>query len=145
MRNVSVMGEIWLGACPSEPDLELASRRGVAVVLDLSWPSEAPAYDVELACRRLGIDYRRARVADRELPSDETVDQVLGVLAECADEPTLLFCGTGGRCAMFLAIHRATELGVPLEVALTEARHAGMLPDREAFVRRQAARLGGAR
>jgi protein tyrosine phosphatase (PTP) superfamily phosphohydrolase (DUF442 family) len=57
-------------------------------------------------------------------------------------DPRLIFCGTGGRSAMFFAIHRVVDQGVPLDQALLEARRAGMKPGAPAdFVRRQTERL----
>jgi hypothetical protein len=57
------------------------------------------------------------------------------------DEPLLMYCGTGRRCAAFLAIHRAADLDVPLDEAIAEARRAGMRPEDEAFVQAQVERL----
>lgn len=142
MRNVSRVGELWFGGPPCEADLDLASRRGVSAVIDLSVPEEEQRCDVAHACQEHDLAYWR--VAEGGDPwTDEAVDRVLRTLRE-ADGPVLLFCGTGGRCAAFVAIHLVVDRGMPLEAALVEARRAGMKPGApEDFVRRQVARLTG--
>lgn len=151
MRNVSVAGPIWFGTFPSREDLELARRRGVMRVIDLASPAEVAAEsppDYARECQRLRIELLAGAIQTEDPQTDDAVDLVLQWLAPKESgapcEPTLMFDGSGGRCASFLAIHRAVELGVPLEEALVEARRAGMKPGApEAFVRAQVARLTG--
>ena len=79
-----------------------------------------------------------------ELPTDAQVDRVLAELALERKGLLLLVCGTGSRSAIFFAIHRAAVCGAPLDVALEDARAAGMKPgEPEPFVRQQVERLGG--
>ena len=142
MRNVSRSGSLWFGGGPDEADLDLAARRGIGTVIDLSTPDEAPPCEVDAVCREKGLVYVDLGDTERELLSDRAVDAVLRELAELAGEPVLLYCGNGSRCAMFVAIYRAAMEGVPLEQALVEARRAGMKPgEPEVFVREQVARL----
>lgn len=144
MRNVSVAGPIWFGASPSEPDLELARRRGIRLVIDLTRAGEEKPEDVAGICQRLGLDYVDADLPDTPLPTPESVDLVLDCLSTDEAAPMLMFDGTGGRCAMFLAIYRVVAQEVPIDQALTEARRAGMKPgEPERFVREQVARLEG--
>lgn len=146
MRNVSLVGRLWFGAVPAAGDLALARRRGVARVIDLTSPSERSAEDLAAECKRLGLEYLGGVIRGEDPQGDDSVDLVLPWLAAAdaaADAPwTLLFDGTGGRCAAYLAIHRAVGGGVPVEEALVEARRAGMKPGvLEDFVREQVARL----
>lgn len=143
MRNVSVSGVIWFGGAPSEADFELAQRRGVKTVIDLSTPAEQIPVDAAEVCARLGMEYHHPAVPSDAEPGGELVDLVIGMLARDKHEPKLLFCESGSRCAMFLAIFRATEVGVPLEAALVEARRACMRPQDEDFVRAQVLRRQG--
>lgn len=144
MRNVSVSGSIWFGTAPSVSDLELASRRGITRVIDLSAPTEKSKCDVGPVCGSLQIEYFMAAMNPKDLTSDHCVDLVLDWLSEETGEPTLMFCGSGSRCATYLAIYRSTVLNVPLEDALVEARRAGMKPGApEDFVRAQYERLTG--
>jgi hypothetical protein len=152
INNVSKMGSIWFGAMPCVEDLDLAFRRGVKRVVDLSIASEKSEFSMAAACARLDIELLVAGMPIEGAPSDESVDLVLGWLAESyglpceAGEataiPTLMIDGSGGRCATFLAIFRAVHLDVPLGVALEEARRGGMIPGLpEEFVRTQVERL----
>jgi len=143
MRNVSVADQIWFGGSPGEGDLELAQRRGVHAVIDLSSPEEVCPIDVAAVCGALGLAYEKPVIASSDPLDDELVDQVLELLEREDGEPILMFCGSGSRCATLLAIHRASRIGVPLEEALIEARRAGMRPQDELFVREQVQRLAG--
>lgn len=142
MRNVSRTGDVWFGSAPCAEDLDLARRRGIRTVVDLSLQEEDPACDVRGVSSELGLKYFDLALTREHFLNDESVDLVLAKLDEPGSGPFLLFCGSGGRCAMFVAIYRASELGVPLEVALEEARHNGMDGGNQAdFVRAQVQRL----
>jgi hypothetical protein len=156
INNVSKMGPIWFGAMPHEEDLDLASRRGVKRIIDLSIPLERGECPTSVACGRHEIEYLIAGIRPDSEPTDESVDLVVGWLREslaASSEgtvteapaepiPTLMICGSGGRCSMFFAIFRVVEMEVPLQVALEEARRGGMLPGTPAeFVRAQVKRL----
>jgi hypothetical protein len=146
MRNVSRVGALWIGSYPSPSDLDLAARRGVDVLIDLSAPCERPTWDLAAACARLGLDRVDVGVASAKRIGDREVDRCLEALRSVGARQALLFCTNGDRAAMFLAIHRAADQGLPLEQALDEARRAGMKPGHsEAFVRAQAERLHRAR
>jgi len=146
MRNVYLVGRLWFGAVPGVADLELARRRGVTRVIDLCSPDEATEVDLASACRSLGLEYLGGMIPVEELEGDDSVDLVLSWLGSPPDdgeEPwTLMYDGTGGRCAAYLAIHRVVGQGVELDEALVEARRAGMKPGLlEELVRAQVARL----
>ena len=142
MRNVSVSGRIWFGGAPDEGDLDLARRRGIETVIDLTTPDETNGVNAAQVCARLGLEYRHLGLPSPERLTDEAVDLVLAWLGPEERGRTLMFCGNGGRCATFLAIYRALAVGVPVEEALVEARRAGMRPgEPEEFVRRQVERL----
>lgn len=140
MHNVSRSGEVWFGGAPREADLDLAARRGVRRVIDLSTPDEPMECDVAGVSGRLGLAYVAVGRGGEDLYGDAAVDLVLGQLE--LGEPALLFCGNGSRCAVFVTIHRVLRHRVPLEQALVDARRAGMKPGiPEAFVRAQVQRL----
>lgn len=144
MHNVSTAGPIWIGGMPDAEDLELAQRRGIERVIDISVPSETHECDVVSECSQLGLDYATAGLVDEDRLTSESVDLVLAELEEEDLPSTLMFCGTGGRCAIYLAIYRVMQLHVPLEEALVEARRAGMeAGEWSDFVRSEVARLRG--
>ncbi|MFT7487370.1 MAG: hypothetical protein ACI9F9_003231 [Candidatus Paceibacteria bacterium] len=151
MRNVSTMGPIWFGGMVCEQDMNLARRRGVKRVIDLSTPNEKGACSIAAACERYGMEYMTAAIREGGSPSDEAVDFVMEWLSDGCPRvvdgthrglPTLMIDGSGGRGASFVAIYRVHWLGVPIEEALIEARRAGMRPGSpEVFVRAQVERI----
>ena len=144
MRNVSLCERIWFGTVPGLEDLDLAQRRGIHRVLDLTTAEERSSEDLAGVCRRLGITYVDFAVLSSEEMNDGFVDDVLEQMRASDDGPILMFCGSGGRCALLVAIHRAVRLDVPLERALIDARHAGMRPGpAEEIVRMHSERLLG--
>lgn len=142
MRNVSHTGDLWFGSSPCKDDLNLARRRGVRTVIDLSLADEVAPCDVRGVSAEYGLRYFDLGLTRIDFLNDETVDLVLDKLRDPDAGPYLMFCGTGGRCAMLVAIQRVVDGGVALDVALEEARHAGMDGGAQAdFVRAQVARL----
>ena len=156
MHNVSRMGPIWFGAMPAGGDLDLACRRGIQRVIDLSSANEKAECQMAATCAQLEMEFFIAGIRPEGEPTDESVDLVLGWLLESVGPavgasaggskrdaiPTLMIDGSGGRSATFLAIFRVVHLGVPLQVALEEARRGGMIPGTsEDFVRAQVKRL----
>ena len=118
MRNVSVCGSIWFGTAPSEEDLELAKRRGVVRVINLSTSVDVSKCDVATVCGHLGLEYLMVPMGPADLGSDRCVDLVLDWLRGSDGRPTLMYYASGGRCASFLAIYRSAVLSVPLETRL---------------------------
>ena len=151
MHNVSVADAVWIGSFPTPADLDLAHRRGIETVIDLSLVEEGRGYDVAGTCAKLGLAYVRVSVecartggfgVETVFVPDTSVDLVLSELRRANARPVLMFCANGTRAAMLFAIWRAVEGGVPLEDALVEGRRAGMKPGApEDFVLRQVARL----
>ena len=114
-------------------------------MIDLSASTEKKNCDVAAECNSLGLEYLMAAQNSEDLEADQCVDLVLGWLKQADAGPTLMFDGSGGRCATFLAIYRSVVMQVPLEKALVEARSAGMKPRApEEFVRVQYHRLTSA-
>ncbi len=143
MRNVFASGPVWFGGLPAREDLDLAARRGVRAVISLCAARESIDFDLQPTCEELGLRCLCLRVEGDRIPDDQ-VDLALMELHRARPGELLMFCGTGGRCAALFAIHRAVQVGVPLEEALREAYRAGMKPgETEEFVREQVERLRG--
>jgi len=141
MHNVVVSEGLWFGGRPSLADLDLAKRRGIGRVIDLCLASETEGLDLRGESSRLGLEWLEVWLEGDEIP-DESVDQVITALGLDDGVRTLMYCGDGSRSAMFFAIHRVVNIGMPVEAALVEARGAGMHPGAaEAFVRDQVERL----
>lgn len=142
MHNVSRSDAVWFGSLPAPSDLDLAHRRGIVAVIDLSLPEEAPGFDVASACESSRLEFMTLALESDESISDQAVDRVLAELRRPYKRPLLMFSGNGGRAAMFFAIYRAVDEGLALETAVIEARRAGMMPGfPEEFVRAQVCRL----
>ena len=140
MDTVAYAEELWFGSAPDADALRLARRRGVERVIDLC-PRGGP--DLRAVAEGVGLAWVAIPIPV-EAAADGTVDEVLAALR--APQRTLMFCSEGDVSAALFAIHRAVQVGVPLEAALQEARRAGLDPDPgEALVRRQVARLSAAR
>lgn len=141
MLNVYLTGPVWYGGMPSVADLDIAQRRGVRLVIDATAPGGGPEYDLLGKCARAGLDLVVLGVGEQGL-TDEQVDRFLGLLDGAGDGEVLLFCENGDRSATLVAIYRAVKVGVPVDVAVREARRAGMKPGGpERFVRLQVDRL----
>lgn len=155
MVNVFSCGPLWFGSAPTLEDLDLASRRGLEMVLSVCTPREDPDFDLAAECEALGLEFVDLGGSQEEL-SDEQVDRGLREIetsiqralsradstSEMPDGGLLVFCGDGSRSAVLVAIHRAALQGVPIEKALLEARRAGMKPgESEDFVRSQVGRI----
>lgn len=142
MQNVAQCGQVWLGSAPTRGDLELAARRGVRTVIDLSAPTEQLDYDVAAVCRELGLRYESPDLEGDGRLTSEHVDRFLDEMVRGMGAPVLVFCGDGSRSSMLYAIHRVLYEGVPLDEALADARRGGMTPgEQETFVREQVQRL----
>lgn len=139
MHNVSRIGDLWFGGSPTAEDLDLARRRGIERIVDLTSRAEAPDYEVGAVVAGQDREYHDLRIETEEEIPDGTVDRALELLAD--DKPTLMFCGDGARCALIIAIHRVVDQEVPIDRALLDARRCGIDTDHEAFIRRQIDRV----
>lgn len=145
MTNVRLCGDTWLGGSPGVDDLDLAIRRGVTMVLDLSEGTarelRGGGADPSVICARKGVSYRHVAF-DAQYPSEAAVDTALRALAEADGETRLLYCKSGNNIGLLFAIWRAVEHGMDVEAALAEGRRVGMKPGpQEHAVRSHVARL----
>ncbi len=142
LRNVSKCGEVWFGGGVSEGDVELAYRRGVKSVLDLSFPDEEPDFDIRRTCFDYGIALYDSDLLGADVLSDRNADEALDLFRDTEHHPLLVVCGTASNGATFFALWRALDHEMPLEDAIEEARRAGMRPGPlESYVRAQFERL----
>lgn len=131
--NVHRAGDLWIGGRPERADLELALRRGLVRVIDISAAQVPAVYDIDGAARAQGLDYVRIPFGTRA-PERDAVERALVELRRPGAK--YLFCDGGEGAALVLAIHRVLDHGVPLDQALVEARRLGMKPGlAEDFVR----------
>lgn len=142
LRNVSKCGDVWFGGGVTGGDVELAYRRGVQSVLDLSFPDEEADFDLRRACFDHGIDLYDPGLLGPDTLTDRNADEALDLFRDAGRHPLLVVCGTGSNGATFFALWRALDHQMPIEEAIEEARRAGMRPGPlELYVRAQFERL----
>lgn len=142
MENVSMCERLWFGGGVTEGDIDLAFRRGVKHVLDLSFKADELAFDLKLICDSHEIELIDARLGDAESLSAEDADLALQIFRDLDRRPLLVLCEAGSNSATFFALWRALDHEMPLDLALDEARRAGMRPGvLEEYVRAQHDRL----
>ncbi len=142
MQNVSMSERLWFGGGVTEADIELAFRRGVKRVFDLSFKADELDFDLKLACDSYGIELVDAGLDDAESLSGEDAELALEIFRDADSRPLLVLCEAGSNSAAFFALWRVLDHEMPLELALDEARRAGMRPGLlEEFVLAQHARL----
>ena len=112
----------------TEPDIELAFRRGVKRVLDLSFQADEFNFDLKLACESHGIELIDAGLNDAESLSGADADLTLEIFRDVDSRPLLVLCEAGSNSAAFFALWRVLDHEMPLDLALDEARRAGMRP-----------------
>ncbi len=138
-RTVFRCGPLWISSLPGPAEFDLAARRGFAGLIDVREAGEAAPFDLAAAARREGLGYVRLAI-DFADPDPAQVARLLEELRR--DGERLMFCASAGRAAALFALGRVVNEGLPLEVALAEARRIGMKPGpAEGFVRREAERL----
>lgn len=144
LRGVAFAGAVWIAPLPGKAELDLARRRGIGTLIDLSTDTDRAGLELRHACLESGLEYVDARPSSHEAPEDGLVDRVLDEIERRAPRAVLLVSADASRTAMFFAIHRVAHDGVSLEQALVEARRCGMKAgSSESFVRRQVGRLTG--
>ena len=143
MQNVSMSGGLWFGGGVTESDVKLAFRRGVKNILDLSFDGDEVGFDLKEACASYGIELIDAGLVDAESLGGDERASVLEIFRDRERHPLLVVCETGSTSAAYFALWRILDHEMPIDVALDEARRAGMRPGTlEEYVRSQAALLG---
>ncbi len=128
MENVSMCERLWFGGGVTEGDIDLAFRRGVKHVLDLSFKADELAFDLKLICDSHEIELIDARLGDAESLSAEDADLALQTFRDLDRRPLLVLCEAGSNSATFFSLGRALDLELPLERTLDPSLLEGILP-----------------
>lgn len=115
-------GGFYLGAQPTEQDLQEAKERGIKTVIDFRPPSETAAPN-ETLVRQQGLNYVNIPVS-KTSPSEQQIEELDKALQQ-KEGPFLLHCGTGTRAAMLLALSRAKQNQWTAERTFEEANSMG--------------------
>jgi len=126
---------IYIGAQPTEQDLQDCRQHGIRTVIDFRLPAETATPNAARV-QACGMDYANVPVNKASL-SVEQVDDLFKVMDE-KPGPYLIHCATGARAAMLLALAEARKHGWTAERTFEEARNMGFdlktSPEFSAFV-----------
>ncbi len=114
--------EFFIGAQPSEQDLQAAKQRGIKTVIDFRLPSETPTSNAGLTTSQ-GLAYVNIPVNKLALSSDQIGDLDRALKDHAG--PFLLHCATGARAALLLSLSKAKQHGWTSEQTFSEAKRLG--------------------
>ena len=126
---------IYLGAQPTEQDLQDCKRHGIRTVIDFRLPAETAGANAARV-QACGMDYANVPVNKASLYVGQ-IDDLVKVMND-KPGPYLVHCATGARAAMLLALAEARKHGWTAERTFEETRKMGFdlknSPEFSAFV-----------
>lgn len=126
---------IYIGAQPTEQDLQDCKRHGIRTVIDFRLPAEMATSNAARVTAA-GMNYANVPVNKASLAVGQ-IDDLLKVMDEKSG-PFLVHCATGARAAMLLALAEARKHGWTADRVFEEARNMGFdltsSPEFSAFV-----------
>ena len=126
MAQLSHAGPIWISDQPTEADLIWMRDNGVSLVLDVRSREDDPAMQERALVVTLGMAYQSVPLEDAQDYVIRYFDYIRGILASRRDVPTLIHGSTADRAAALWMVYRVLDDRVPYDVALAEARIAGL-------------------
>ena len=126
LRNfLWVNTEVCTAGQPTAKHLKELKAQGVRAVLNIRRPSEHDATSEAALVRRLGMKYFNIPIDSRDI-RDADVEGFLRIVAEPANQPLFVHCGSANRVGAFWMIKRAIVDGWDTEKAEKEARRIGL-------------------
>jgi uncharacterized protein (TIGR01244 family) len=125
VKQLHVLGDIYLAGQPSPEDFQEFKKRGVKTVLNVRTQDEM-TFDEAKTLKDLGLKYHHVPIATPDSLNDETFDKLRKVLSEKQDRPLLVHCASANRVGAVWLAHRVLDDGVPYDAALTEAKTVGL-------------------
>lgn len=126
---------IYIGAQPTEQDLQDCKRHGIGTVIDFRLPGETATPNAARV-QACGMEYVNVPVNKARLSVGQ-VDDLVRAMEE-KPGPYLVHCATGARAAMLLALAEARRHGWTAERTFEEASNMGFdlkaSPEFSAFV-----------
>lgn len=126
---------MYIGAQPTEQDLQDCKRHGIRTVIDFRLPGETASSN-GARVQACGMEYANVPVNKASL-SVRQIDELVEVMNE-KPGPFLVHCATGARAAMLLTLAESRKHGWTAEQAFEEARNMGFdlksSPEFSAFV-----------
>lgn len=125
--NVHVAGPVWLCGQPSPEDLQLAGKKGVALVLSLRLPDEI-SWDEEKAAKQAGLEFQRLAFTTADTMTDELLGEAREILnkAQRDGKPVILHCGVANRVGAIWLVHCVLDRGLSQADAEREAAQVGL-------------------
>ncbi len=125
VRNVHVLGDIYLAGQPTPADLALLKQQGFKTIISLRHTGEIP-WDEAAAVEHQGMKFVHIPFQKPEELQAKVFDKVLKVLRDKKRGPTLLHCGSANRVGAIWYAHRVLDGKLSDEAALKEAKTVGL-------------------
>ena len=115
------------GGATETAALEGLKNDGFKAVINLRLPTEQGANIEQNAAKakELGINYISLPL-NGQAPDPKVVDEFLGAVANKANQPVFIHCGSAGRVGAVWMVKRVLQDGWPVEKALEEAKMIGL-------------------
>jgi len=111
---------IACGGAPNAGGVENLKKQGFVSIINLRLDTEAGVKEEEEAIKVAGIKYVHIPF-NGAMPDPKVADQFLVAVADRANQPAYVHCGSGGRAAAMWMIKRALKDGWPTDRAVQEA------------------------
>lgn len=130
--KLTTQGGYWFASQPSQEDFALVEDAGIKTVINLRLDRELP-WEERRVVEGLGMKYVHEPIAGVADLTDERLVQLRALLRD-AEKPVMVHCGSSNRVGAIWYVSRVLDQGVSPDVALDEARRAGLRS--EALVQR---------
>ena len=111
---------IACGGAPNAGGVENLKKQGFVSIINLRLDTEAGVKEKEDAIKTAGIKYVHIPF-NGAMPDPKVADQFLVAVADKANQPAYVHCGSGGRAAAMWMIKRALKDGWATDRAVQEA------------------------
>lgn len=118
--------EVCTGGRPEAHHLYQAKAAGVRTVVDLCAPGERYAFDEAALAAELGMRYVNLPVRGPADLNQVQAERLAGILADCAQRPVMIHCGSGNRAGALFALKAYWVDGLSAERSIAAGRAAGL-------------------
>lgn len=118
--------KLWVSGQPSAEQFAEAQRAGVQRIINLRPASEDPSRDEAAELAALSLPYTVLPIASAADLTRANVEALDRLLAESAEQTTLLHCASGNRVGAMMSLRAAWLQGADPEAALAVGRAHGL-------------------